>query len=82
MFNKRRERSTFHQLWQFSQAGSKRENLVMTTNTITARRKGDPHHMLRGKLIVNHACPEPPPLPTPQPPHKILTETVSGMGCV
>ena len=27
--------------------GSKRGNPVMTTNTVTARRKGDPQHMLR-----------------------------------
>ena len=49
MVNERREGSSFHRQWPFSQGGPKRENPVMAMNTVTARRKGDPHHILRKK---------------------------------
>jgi hypothetical protein len=35
----------------FSQGDLKRGNSKMTTNTITARRKGNPQHMLREQKI-------------------------------
>ena len=32
--------------------GPKRGNAMMTTSTITAKRKGDPQHMTRGKTMM------------------------------
>ena len=47
--NNQREESTFHQQWPFSLGGPKMGIPVMTSITVTARRKGDPQHMLREK---------------------------------
>ena len=33
----------------FSRGGPKRGNPIMTTSTVTARRKGDPQHYVEGK---------------------------------
>ena len=46
MVNNRGQRFAFHQQWPFSQGGPKRGNPVMTTNTVTVRRKEGPQHML------------------------------------
>ena len=49
MVNKRREGPTFYRQWPFSQGDLKRRSPALTTNTVTAKRRGGPQHMLEGK---------------------------------